>query len=213
MRHGWLLIGPVLCLGLLQAGCPRSQGSVETNNVSHASPMNVPPVPVIPEDSPLVEHAELKLGMDQLTISQVYNAPEGVGDGFTRVLEPYAAVVHHIIRFDLNEGEPERRIVASFYHDRLYLIVDRRDGLTGEQAAAWFAECVERYGEEHRETVAGAQWVWEGDSGEMVTFTQDNASEKNMSANLVVEHVPTRGAAHTYLEQWAAANPHHEYPR
>jgi len=156
---------------------------------------------------PLLAWANLRLGMSGVEISQAYNAPEGRGDSFTRVLQQFGASVTQVITFDREEGQPKRTITCGMYRDELFMIVDRREGYTLEQANAWFAECLEKYGDGFTETVAGAQWQWSSAQGIQATFTQDNASDSYMTCTLVVEHLPTREAWHAYNDEWDERHP------
>jgi hypothetical protein len=122
-----------------------------------------------------------------------------MGDGFSRVMEYYDAVTTHIIRFDEMENQPSRQLTAMFFRDKLYVMTDRRDGLTAEQEAAWFDEMVDRYGSGFAVVSPSAKWRWQSTGGIEVTYARDNASENYMSAYLMIEHVPTSLAAHAYL--------------
>jgi hypothetical protein len=166
----------------------------------------------IPTEGALLSYAGLKLGMSSAELAQVYNAPEGRGKDFDRIIASYDAVAQHFITFDARPGQPQRRLIAAFYRDRLYWIVDRREGLTAAQAKAWYDECAKAYGPPARESVPGAQWTWEQAGGVKLTFTQDNASETAMTANVVLVHQPTQTAAHAYLAEWEAAHPQEGKP-
>jgi len=172
----------------------------------------VDPSEPIPAESALLSYGGLKLGMSSAELSQVYNAPEGRGKDFDRIIAPYDAVAQHFITFDAKPGEPQRRLIAAFYRDKLYWIVDRREGLSAAQAKAWYDECVKAYGPPLRESVPGAQWSWEQAGGVKLTFTQDNASETAMNANVVLVHQPTQTAAHDYLAKWEEAHPQEGKP-
>jgi hypothetical protein len=193
----------VLCLIPLLAGCPATDDSAagETSSASFN------PSEPIPAEGPLLNYDKLRLGMDSLALSQVYNAPQGKGDGFNRVIQQYGDVAHHIINFDLEEGQPLRRIVATFYRDRLYIIVDRREGINKAQRDEWFDGVVAEYGDEYEAPLPNSQWVWGAGESVSLTFTQDNASADFMTANVVLEHTPTRDAAHDYLELWEQEHP------
>jgi hypothetical protein len=182
---------PLLVLALLLVACPAKKETVDTAQFQ-------PSVP-IPEDSALTHYENLHLGMSNLEISQVYNAPDGKGKGFRRGIEDYDDARNHIIEFDQAKGAPKRRIVLRVYQDKLALIVDRRDQLNAKQAADWFASLKKAYGQP-TEQLPGAQWVW-GKPGEVnLTYTQDNHSAENMSANVVLRHDPTYDASRRYLE-------------
>lgn len=165
------------------------------------------PSAAVPADNPLTHYDKLKLGMSEFDLAQAYNAPQGQGAGFTRVLQRYDAVSIHTIKFEERAGEPSRVLLLEFYRDQLCRIVDRRDGVSAKQAAAWLGECRERYGEPASQPVPGAQWSWGEKDGVLLTLTQDNASENAMSANVVLVHQPTLDAAQGYLVQWEQAHP------
>jgi len=190
---------------LLTTGCLDNERSDDSAGSGKVSAADYAPSEEIPGMHPLLNWAELRLGMSNFDISQVYNAPEGYGDGFTRVLEHYGSSTNQIITFEQAEDEPQRTITCALYRDKLFFIVDRREGLTGEQVAAWFTECQELFGTEFQETVAGAQWSWGEKDSILATFTQDNASENYMNANLVIEHRPTKDAWHAYNAAWEEA--------
>lgn len=190
---------------LLTAACIDSQRNDDGAESGKVSAADYAPGEGIPGMHPLLNWAGLRLGMSNFDISQVYNAPEGYGDGFTRVLEHFGSSTNQIITFEHAEGEPQRTITCALYRDQLFIIVDRREGLTGEQVAAWFTECQELFGAEFTETVAGAQWSWGEKDSILATFTQDNASENNMNANLVIEHRPTKDAWRAYNAAWEEA--------
>lgn len=211
-----LILVVVLLLGA--AGCPKpasiagstgGQASLERGGTSAAAAPagTLDPTQPIPAEGALLSYSGLKLGMSAAELSQVYNAPEGRGQDFSRIIAPYDAVAQQFITFDVKPGEPQRRLIAAFYRDRLYWIVDRREGLTALQAKAWYDECAKAYGPPARESVPGAQWTWEQAGGVQLTFTQDNASEAAMTANVVLVHQPTQTAAHDYLAKWEEAHP------
>lgn len=193
----------LLCV--LLTGCPAKDQSTTKDDSASAGSFN--PSEPIPADNPLLHYDKLWLGMDSLAMSQVYNAPQGKGAGFNRVIQQFGDVAHHIINFDPKEGQPLRRIVASFYRDQLYIIVDRREGITKEQRDEWFNSLVEAYGDKYDTILPTSQWSWGDKKGVLLTFTQDNASENYMTANVVLEHKPTREAAHEYLAAWEEAHP------
>ena len=194
---------------LLVCGCPADQASEADSQTSAAATAatavsdpsdRLTPALPIPADEPLAEYAGLHLGMNSVELAQAYPAPEGWGEGYTRVIEDYGDVQHHIIAFDIIADEPERRIVASLYRDRLYLIIDRRDGVNAEQLEAWREECFTLYGKDCTETINGAQWTWTGKDGVSLAFTQDNSAPDYMDAHVIVNHEPTQEAAHAYLQ-------------
>jgi hypothetical protein len=187
---------------LLLCGCPKPPPGA-----ADPDPASFSPRPPIPADSPLIAYDKLKLGMSSLDISQAYNAPEGKGDGFTRVIEDFGAASNHIIAFTPKEGEPRRRMVLRVYRDELCKLVDRRDGLSRQQADEWFAELKQKYGEELRMTVPEAQWSWGSRDSVLLTFTRDNASETDMSANVVLVHQPGYDASLNYIEAWQKVHP------
>jgi hypothetical protein len=207
---GWL----ALALCLLACGCPQRDklatgetgaaaqpAAVKPSTTAQADPATkLNPTLPIPADEPLAEYAGLKLGMNSVELAQVYPAPEGRGETYSRVIEDYGDVQHHIIAFDVREGEPERRIVASLYRDQLYLIIDRRDGVNAAQLEAWRSECFAKYGKACTETINGAQWTWKGKDSVSLTFTQDNSAPDYQDAHVIVAHQPTQDSAHAYLE-------------
>ena len=203
--QGVRLLALTSALALLTGCPPASEESAGGGDKDTG--LTLTPTEPIPTEHPLLAYGGLWLGMNAVDISQAYNAPEGLGDGFTRGIERYGDVAHHTIRFDLVEGEPRRKIVASLYRDQLYFVVDRREGFNAEQARAWLEQCVADYGEDRRMTIGGAQWVWGSDEGVSLTFTQDNASEDYMNGTVVLKHEPTRRAAHDYLVVWEEEHP------
>ena len=191
-----LLLTALAVLG----GCPNGEG----DGGDGAADSGFEPSAPIPIEGPLLGWADLRLGMSSFEISQVYNAPEGRGEGFTRVLQEYGSSMTQLIEFDRVEAEPERVITCALYRDQLFMLVDRREGLSTEQAEELRQECIGLFGEPVDEPVAGAQWGWGSRAGVQATFTQDNASELYMTVNLVIEHVPTRQAWHDYNAAWDA---------
>jgi len=192
----------LLLVTLLLAGASACPAPERADRQGADSAGGFAPSEPIPAEHPLLEYAGLRLGINAVALAQVYNAPEGQGDGFTRVIEDYDAVQHHTIAFEQQPDQPSRKLVVSFYRDRLFLIVDRRDGLTAKQADEWFAELAAQYGEDYTPTLPTSQWRWGDEEGLFVLFTRDNASESAMSATLMLVHWPTRLAAHSYLEEW-----------
>jgi hypothetical protein len=85
--------------------------------------------------------------------------------------------------------------------------VERRDELTDKQAAAWLAELKKTYGEPDVETLPGSQWSWGAETDVLLTFTQDNHSADDMSANVVLVHAPTYEAATNYVRVWEREHP------
>ena len=189
----------LLAGALLLGGCPGGSKAVKRDPFIPAAP--------IPKSDALVQYDKLHLGMSELELSQAYNAPEGKGKGFTRTLERSGNVSVHTISFQLKQGQPRRLLLLEFYRDQLCRIVDRRDHMTKQQADAWFKECAKRYGNSPREVMPGAQWEWRGSQGLSLTYTRDNASEEDMSANVVLVHQPTLSAAQSFLKEWEAQNP------
>jgi len=204
-RHLWYGLAALASLLMLSSGCPSQERNTE-KPAGQETAAFIPSEP-IPIEHPLLDYAGLWLGMNSVDISQAYSAPEGLGDGFTRGIERYGDVAHHTIRFDLAEGEPRRKIIAAFFRDQLYFIVDRREGLTSAQGEQWFQELKEAYGENPQMTIGGAQWIWGDGDGVSLTYTQDNASETYMTATVVLVHQPTRTAAHNYLIAWEEKHP------
>lgn len=202
MRFSALFL--VLPLALL-AGCPPG-GKGASAKVADPS---VPASP-IPARGELLAYDKLHLGMTGLEVAQLYNAPEGKGQGFRRVVQDFQGVQHHIIKFDDKAGQPSRRLVLALLRDELYEIVDRRDRLTATQAQAWRAELVKQYGKPDSEPVAGAQWSWGPENGLLLTLTQDNASAEVMNANVVLVSQPYEDAAYTYLVDWQKAHPEYK---
>lgn len=192
-------IAVAACL-ILVAGCPRggSGGGVVRDALTPAS--------AIPVNSALAKYDKLKLGMSEFELAQVYNAPEGRGDGFTRVLQRFDQVSIHTIDFDPAAGQPLRKLLLEFYRDQLCRVVDRRDGMSQNQATAWLNTCKQQYGPPTDEPVAGAQWSWGDGDSVLLSFTQDNASENSMSVNAVLVHQPTLTAAQNFLREWEAAH-------
>lgn len=193
---------------LLLCGCPPD---VKSGNRAAKQPIQpeaeLNPSQPIPSESSYLEYAGLRLGMGALELSQVYNAPKGRGDGFARVIEYFGDVHNHIIEFDRQDGEPKRKMIASLYRDRLYIVVDSREWINPEQRDNWWAELIEKYGSDYKTILPSSQWSWGDPDGVLITFTQDNASEKLMNCNVVLEHKPTRVAAHNYNVWWDQNHP------
>lgn len=190
-----------LCLGLLAgllllAGCPQGSKSEARNPLI--------PTAEIPKNETLTQYENLRLGMSELELSQIYNAPDGKGKGFTRTFETSGNVTVHTISFELHKDQPRRRLLLEFYRGQLCRVVDRRDGMTGKQADAWLAECRKRYGTPTSELLQDAQWEWRDGKGLILTFTRDNSSAQSMSANTVLVHQPTLDAAQEFLREWEA---------
>jgi hypothetical protein len=194
LKCGYAAALLIALLQFLLTGCP----AAEDDPAAATGGDGFNPLQPLPTAGKLLNYDKLRLGMTTVDLAQVYNAPEGRGDGFARVIAPYDAVVQHYINFDAPAGEPQRKLICAFYRDRLYWIIERRDGITAQQAQAWQAQCVADYGAATAETIPGAQWMWSEDGVEL-TFTQDNASDNYMSANVVVVHEPTQAAARAYL--------------
>jgi hypothetical protein len=191
-------------LALLCQACQRGHGGGSQTGAPRDATAPSAPVPL---DNSLVRYDKLKLGMSELELSQVYNAPDGKGDGFTRVLQRFDAVSVHTIEFDVQPGQPARKLLLEFYRDQLCRIVDRQDGLSAQQAEKWLAGCRLLYGPPAAEPIPGGQWSWGAKDGVLLTYTQDNASSADMSANVVVVHNPTLVAAQAFLQEWEAAHP------
>jgi hypothetical protein len=188
---------------LLLAGCPP-----HSKTDKPADPVAPPPAAaVLPAHGRLLGYDKLHLGMSSFDIAQVYNAPEGQGKGFKRLIQDFGDVQHHIVTFDAAASQPQRKLVLALLRDELYELVERRDGLTAEQAAAWRGEVVKRYGPPAAESIPGAQWSWGPENGVSLTFTQDNASDKYMSANVVIIFKPYADLAYQYLADWQKAHP------
>jgi hypothetical protein len=200
LAFAWLLLAAIT---LLAVACPHASDESRGSSTRDALASSAP----IPLDSPLCKYETLKLGMSEFDLAQVYNAPEGKGQGFTRVLQRYDPVSIHTIKFDAAAGQPTRVMLLEFYRDQLCRIVDRRDALSGKQTAAWLAECKQRYGEPTAQPVPGAQWSWGAKDSVLLTFTQDNASENSMSANVVLAHQPTLDTAQNALVEWEKEHP------
>lgn len=189
---------------LLLCACPARREAAQ----DHANQQGLDPAAPLPSDSPLLAYDKLHLGMSNLDISQAYNAPNGKGDGFTRVIEDYGDAKNQIIQFAAAKDSPEqRRIVMRVYRDQACMIVDRRDNITPAQADAWFEALKKQYGAEPRMTVAGAQWSWGEKDGILLTFTRDNYSETSLSANVVLVHRPTYEASTNYTAAWLKEHP------
>jgi len=150
-----LTILVLLAAVLTITGCPSSEeGGGADSGFEPSAP--------IPAQGPLLSWADLTLGMSSFEISQVYNAPEGRGEDFTRVLKEYGSSMTQLIEFDRAEGEPERAITCALYRDQLFMLVDRREGLSAEQAEELRQQCIALFGEPVDEPVPGAQWSWGG---------------------------------------------------
>jgi hypothetical protein len=196
----WLLLAAIT---LLAVACPHTPGGGRSASARNALQPSAP----IPLNSPLCKYDTLRLGMSEFELAQAYNAPEGKGQGFTRVLQRFDDVSIHTIKFDAVAGQMARVMLLEFYRDQLCRIVDRRDALSGKQAAAWLEQCKQQYGAPAAEPVPGAQWSWGVKDSVLLTFTQDNASENSMSANVVLVHYPTLDTAQNFLLEWQKAHP------
>lgn len=195
----------LLLLSLLQllCACPPKQDEDPSAVVKG---VGVPSDP-LPAQGLLLDYEQLKLGLSSVDISQIYNAPEGRGEGFRRLVQDFDGVQHHFVRFDEAESQPKRLLALALLRDELYEIVDRRDGLSADQAKAWKDELVKRYGQPTSMPLEGAQFSWGPENGVLLTFTQDNAHELAMSANVVLVYQPYADAAYEYLERWQQAHP------
>ena len=203
-------------------------------------PLHQPSAP-IPAADPLGSWQNLKLGMTQLELSQIYNAPEGRGEGFMRTIEMFGDVTHHTVLFDERitltgdagtdpaaakvEGStdanpdaetatdeptevlPQRKLILSFYRDKLYSIVDRREGFTAAQRDAWFGEMKQQFGEQFETILPTSNWRWGSEDSLRADFVQDNASADYMSGRLWVAHMPTYNASLEYLDLWMTEHP------
>ena len=198
--------GPALLLLaglLLAAGCVDEQESSGASQAGSASEEQFQPTMAIPNMHPWLAWADLRLGMNNFDLSQAYNAPEGRGEGFTRVQQYFGAAVNQYITFDQAEDEPVRKLICALYRDELFRLVDRREGVNAESAAAWLAECTQQFGEEPAETIGGAQWIWRDEEQDItVSFTQDNAGDEYMTAQLEITHMPTYTAWQAYNRDW-----------
>lgn len=191
-----------LCTLLMLAGCPPREDTPPEGQ----GEASVPGEP-LPVRGKLLDYGGLRLGMSSVEIAQVYNAPDGKGDGFQRVIQDFDGVQHHFIKFDTAEGEPLRKLVLALLRDELYMIVDRRDALSPAQAEAWRAELAEQYGAHDLMSIGDAQWRWGPENGVELIFTQDNAGETVLSAHVVLSFQPYADAAYGYLEDWQRAHP------
>jgi hypothetical protein len=185
LRNLILLLVATFCL----CGCPPAEKQASATRAKEVAP--------VPVDDPLAVYGKLKLGMNSLDIAQVYPAPEGKGEGFTRLIEDYDAVSNQIIQFD-KQGKIEQRIVLRVFRDQLAKLVDRRDGLTAVEADEWLSELKGKYGDP-QVIHPGVQWSWGDREGILLTYTRDNAFEDEMSANVVLEHNPSYDASVEYL--------------
>lgn len=196
-------------IAALLCGCPARQNDAGAG----AEAARLIPSAPLPEAHPLLVYGKLRLGMSSLEISQAYNAPQGKGDGFTRVIEDFGDAKNQIIQFaPLQGSEERRRIVMRVYRDQVCMIVDRRDNITPAQADKWFEELKAQYGGEPRMTVAGAQWSWGEKGGLLLTFTRDNYSAESLSANVVLVHEPSYEASLEYTALWLKEHPERGLP-
>jgi hypothetical protein len=194
---------PLLLFFLLACcGCPPASEERQADQGNPAVPSE--PLPAMGK---LLDYHQLRLGMNSLDIARLYPAPNGKGEGYVRVIQDFGIVQHHIIKFDDADGEPHRRLVLALLRDELYMLVDRRDILSSEQATAWREELAGAYGEHSAMTIGDAQWRWGPENGVELIFTQDNSNPKAMSANVVLSFQPYNDAAYSYLTEWQAAHP------
>ncbi len=202
-RSLWFLgLAVLLCL---LGGCPRP-----TENSQDPDPSAFKPSAPIPGDNPLTQYDKLWLGMSALEVAQQYNAPQGEGSGFSRVIQDFGAIQNHIIDFnpsDTKHPEKTRRMVLRLYRDALCVLVDRREGLSVAEAEAWRQELLKKYGDKAEEIIPGAQWSWGDDQSVLLTFTQDNASDGDINANVVLEHKPTLAASKEYAQAYEKVHP------
>lgn len=201
-----LLIPLILLLSLSACPQPREAGTGKT--AAEAMKPEFQPTAPIPAEGVLLAYDGLRLGMSTLELSQIYNAPDGKGDGFFRGFQDYESVQTHVIEFERpDDTGPRRTLTLSFYRDQLYVVVDRIEGISAVQADEWFSKLEQLYGAEPQETVGGAQWTWGDKDSILMAFTRDNSSELSMTANVVLEHKPTGEAAYNYLQEWEKRNP------
>jgi hypothetical protein len=187
-----------LAAALLAGGCPDETPPGEVSSADY------PPTAEIPEGNKYADYAQLSLGMDSVGISQAYNAPDGQGEGFTRVIQDFGENHNHLINFDRGEGEPERRMVVRVYRDEIVRIIDRRDEMSNAQADAWLAELKRTYGEDCEEVIPLVQWSWGSAEGVMLTFSRDREDDGNESAFVEVIHKPGYEASLAYARAWDA---------
>jgi len=211
-------LGTLVLCALATAGCDdkAETGGAADDSASQAGSAvgaEFQPARPIPNMHPWLSWARLRLGMSSFDLSQAYNAPEGRGDGFIRVSQNFGAAVNHFITFDRpvneagekDEDAPLRKLVCAFYRDELFRLIDRREGIDAAAVEVFFNECAEKFGDGYLETLGGAQWTWRDEEEDItVTFTQDNASEKLMTAQLEITHMPSWRAWQAYNRDWAA---------
>jgi hypothetical protein len=201
-----LLIPLIMLLSLSACPQPREAGT-DKSAAEAGNPLFQPSMP-IPAEGALLHYDGLTLGMSTLELSQIYNAPDGQGEGFFRGFQDYESVQTHVIEFEReDELGPRRTLTLSFYRDQLYVVVDRIEGISAVQTDEWFARLEQLYGAGPAETVASAQWTWGDKDSILMAFTRDNSSELSMTANIVLEHKPTGEAAYAYLQEWEKRNP------
>jgi|SRR5690606_17986189 len=207
-----MLMRPLLTICLLAVmatlcACRQPEEGEKSGSGGRPNP-DFQPADVIPAEGALIHYDGLTLGMNTLELSQIYNAPEGKGEGFYRGLQDYDDVQTHVIEFEReDQSTPRRTLTLSFYRDQLYIVVDRIEGIDATQADQWRARLTELYGEPAEERLAGAQWVWGNPASVQLVFTQDNSSDASMTANVVLEHKPTGEAAYNYLAEWEKRHP------
>jgi hypothetical protein len=220
-RRGAVRAFPLVLLlwALTAAGCDKAAqdgGEGGAQQAGSAVGAEFQPARPIPNMHPWLSWAGLRLGMTSFELSQVYNAPEGRGDGFIRVSQNFGAAVNQFITFERprnEEGEedvtaPLFKLICAFYRDELFRLIDRREAINAAEAAEFFNECAEKFGDGYVETLGGAQWTWRDEDEDItVTFTQDNASELMMTAQLEITHMPTWRAWQAYNRDWAAKHP------
>jgi len=216
-----LIAALLLALALVLAGCDKGGDADEAagagaSEAGGAAEAEFQPARPIPGMHPWLSWANLRLGMSSLELSQVYNAPEGRGEGFTRVQQYFGAAVNQYITFDRpvdeegneDQNAPLRKLICAFYRDELFRLIDRREGVSAAEAQQFRDECTAKFGEDCLETLGGAQWTWRDEAEDItVTFTQDNASEQHMTAQLEICHMPTWRAWQAYNRDWAAKHP------
>ena len=203
-----LITATCILLLLCLAACRQPEEGERSDGRQATAKQEFQPSEPIPAEGALLHYDGLRLGMSTLDLSQIYNAPEGKGDGFYRGLQDYDSVQTHVVEFEREDvSGPRRTLTMSFYRDQLYIVVDRIEGISSEQAGEWQQRLVDLYGEPASETLAGAQWTWGSEKSLQLVFTQDNSSEESMTANVVLEHKPTGEAAYNYLAEWEKRNP------
>ena len=198
----------LLLLTLNLSACVQPKKADDKDSSGKLDSAKYQPSEPIPAEGDLLHYDGLTLGMSTLELSQIYNAPDGKGDGFYRGFQDYDSVQTHVIEFERpDDSGPRRTLTLSFYRDQLYIIVDRIEGISAQQADDWLAKLTDLYGPDPHETVSSVQWTWGEPDGSFLVFTRDNSSELSMTANVVLEHKPTGEAAYYYQRDWEQRNP------